>query len=78
MTTDTRIVWEHDPEPWDGCEPYDGPLYGCILYRGETVVASLWGIAVPDTSDPYCREIEQELREEFESQRESVLIRGES
>lgn len=72
------VAWEPSGLEWDGCEPYDGPLFDAILYRGEDVVGSLGAIAVPDTRDPYCRVIEAELVATLEAQREAMIVRGDS
>lgn len=76
---DLYFVWERDDIDSSFFEDTDNPrpLYVALLYRGEHVVEALGGIDA-DSSDPYRREIEQELLDEFEARRESVLIRGEN
>lgn len=68
---DAHVTWERDWTPWDGDVPYDGPLWGAILYVNGEVEGSLWSIAIdvpeyPET-DPYGRVIEAELYGEYRS-----------
>jgi len=55
-----------DPEPWDGCEPYEGPLYIVSLYSVENdiqpaLIGSLGSVACESEDDPYIRVVSAEL-----------------
>lgn len=73
---DVFVDWVASDLEWDGCEPYDGPLYDAVLYVGDEVVTSCGCIAVPDTSDGYCRVIEADLYCVLERMREANTIRS--
>jgi hypothetical protein len=51
------------------------PLHVCLLFYGQEIVESLGGIDV-DEHDPYAREVERELLDEFEARREANIIRS--
>lgn len=60
---------EPDADPWDGDVPYDGPLWGVILYRVDDrtepeVLGSLWSVAC-EGDDPYLRVVAAELALEY-------------
>lgn len=65
---DLTVVWERDPEPYDGDVPYDGPMWVALLvpYDGgvSDVRAAIGGVAIdsehPDAT-PYGRVIAAEL-----------------
>lgn len=58
-----------DDLPWDGDEPYEGPLWIVSLWQGvgpwERVhLGSLGGVATPTDDDPYIRVVAAELADE--------------
>jgi hypothetical protein len=56
------VKWDHDWIPWDGDEPYDGPLWEAVLYdRTSNVLASLGSIACKGQASDYGRVIDAEL-----------------
>lgn len=75
---DIAFGWEDSIFPWDGCEPYDGPLYDATLYVNGEPAESLCCIAIPSLSDPYVRVVEADLYGGLEDRRESMIVRGES
>jgi len=62
---DAEVTWEEDDTPWDGCEPYDGPMFGAVLRKGSEVMGSLWSIAMESTDEPYARIVAAELAQEY-------------
>lgn len=58
---------EDDDLPWDGDEPYDGPIYVVTLYRyaayhgDDEIIGSLGGVDCESVDDPYIRVVAAEL-----------------
>lgn len=63
------ISHEPDPEPWDGDEPYDGPLWTVSLWtvegEKEPVLIGAIGSVACEELDPYMRVVAAELAAEY-------------
>jgi hypothetical protein len=63
-----QVTWEDDPEPWEAVHA-DTPrpayvLNACLQDATGRTLASLCGIGIDETNDPYQRVVEAELASE--------------